>query len=317
MNRPVLFLVGPTGSGKTDLSLCLAKRLGCEIISADSMLVYRGMNIGTAKPPTALRRKIRHHLIDLVSPSASFSVHEHRRRSLQIIQEILKRGKLPLVVGGGGLYVNALWKGMSAHPSGDDKFRGKLNQIAKKNGLAYLYEELRKLDPERAREIHPHDRRRIFRALEIVKVSGKTSSEWFQNKVSLEDLGFTVQVFGIERSRGALYERINRRVEAMFRRGFFNEVKRLKRIGFSKTSGQALGYRETLLHLRRGEKKATRELIEEIQRGTRQFAKRQLTWFRREKEIRWISWNEGESVSLVCGKIIREAKSWLNPEPSS
>ena len=310
MRKPVLFLVGPTGSGKTQLSLCLAKRLRCEIISADSMLVYRGMDIGTAKPLPADRKKVFHDLVDIVSPRSSFSVHRHRKLVLKAIERILKRGRIPLVVGGSGLYVDALWKGLSPHPGGNSKLRKKLAQLAERKGLEFVYEELKRRDPLRAREIHPNDCQRILRSLEIAKLSKKPASEWYREKVSLEELGYSVRAFGITRDRFDLYERIDRRVGQMFRRGFLREVRRLERKGFSKTAGQALGYREVLAHFKRGEGEVTPALIQEIQQRTRQFAKRQLTWFRREKKIQWVSWGEKESVASICGKIVTEVNSW-------
>jgi tRNA dimethylallyltransferase len=290
----------------------LAKRLPGEIISADSMLVYRGMNVGTAKPTRAERRKIPHHLIDLVSSRANYSVYQHRKKAVEAIRAILARGRIPLVVGGAGLYVGALWKGISAHPAGNVRLRKQLDREADEKGISFLYERLRKIDPKRAKKIHPNDRRRILRALEIAELTGKPASEWYRTKESLRDLGYSVRVFGIHRDRAELYERINRRVEAMFQKGLVREVQRLKKVGFSKSSGQALGYREILEYVNRkrrgGVPPPLPSLIESIQRNTRHFAKRQLTWLRREGEIYWIAWNQGESARAVCDKIIKEVK---------
>ncbi|MBI4115428.1 MAG: tRNA (adenosine(37)-N6)-dimethylallyltransferase MiaA [Candidatus Omnitrophica bacterium] len=310
--KTVLFLVGPTGSGKTELSLCLAKRLGCEIISADSMLVYKGMDIGTAKPAEADRRKIPHHLIDIVSPRKNYSVHLHRKLALETIEQILKRGRIPLLVGGSGLYVDAIWKGLSRHPAGNPKLRAQLNREADKKGLPFLYRRLKSLDSAQAGRIHPNDRRRVIRALEIIKLSGKTPSEWYQKRESLEDLGYSVRIIGIQRDRVNLYERINSRVEKMFRKGLIEEVKRIKKKGFSRTARGALGYQEVLDYLRHETKSTWGELSLLIQKKTRHFAKRQLTWLRRQKEIRWISWPEGEGISPICDKIVRETKLWLS-----
>lgn len=307
--KTVLFLVGPTGSGKTELSLLLAKRLGCEIVSADSMLVYKGMDIGTAKPTLTERRKVHHHLIDIVSPRTNFSVYQHRRRALKAIEEIVERCKIPLVVGGSGLYVEALWKGLSLLPAPSLKMRV---PIGTNLSARLLYRRLRKIDSKRASEIHPNDRRRILRALEIAECSGKRPSECYQQRESLEDLGCRVAVFGIWREREELYERINQRVKRMFQRGFIREVKRLKKRGFSLTARQALGYREILE--RQG---PPLRLIEAVQTRTRQFAKRQLTWLRRQKEIRWVRWERGETVGDICGKIYVEIKKWLGTAPCS
>lgn len=300
----ILFLVGPTGSGKTRLSLKLARRLHSEIISADSMVVYRGMNIGTAKASPKDQEKMPHHLIDLVSPSRSFSVHDYRVKAMKALQSILKRGRTPLVVGGSGLYVDSLWKGLSPLPGEDPKVRKKLNERAQKKGVAHLYNELKKSDPERAACVDPHNLRRIVRALEIAHTSGKTATQWHGQKVSLEDLGYSVRIFGISRERSDLYERINRRVQAMFREGFLKEVERLRKRRFSKTAAQALGYREVIQYLKEGKKKSLTEVQSEIQQRTRQFAKRQLTWFRHHPEIEWVDWREGETAQDVCDKIL-------------
>lgn len=317
MIKPVLFLMGPTGSGKTQLSVRLAKRLNCEIISADSMQIYRGMNIGTAKPGQGERRGIRHHLLDLVSPRSSYSVYQHRKQALQAVQEIHRWKRTPLIVGGSGLYLDAIWKGFSHHPGGDSKLRRQLMKEAGKKGLSFLYEKLRSIDPVRATKIHPHDGKRIVRALEIAEVSGRSPSEWYRKMDSLANSGFSVRVYGIQRERSDLYERINRRVVMMFRKGLVREVLRLKRGGFSKTAKQALGYREILECLNRGgsSPKQTPSLIPLIQKRTRHFAKRQLTWFRREKDIRWISWAKKEPCSAVCDKIVTDVKLWLKNKP--
>lgn len=304
--KALLILAGPTASGKTELSLCLAKKLGCEIVSADSMLVYKGMDIGTAKPSAAVRRRTPHYLIDLVSPRSAFSVFDHRQRALRALREIHKKGKVPLLVGGGGLYLAAIWKGLSPHPGGDAVLRKKLKQQVRRSGLKWLYEKLRRIDPARAQKIHPHDERRILRALEITGLSGKTPSQWYQARESLRDLGYSVQVIGLRRDRVELYQRINDRVKSMFGQGLIEEVKRLNRKGLSKTARQALGYREVLEYLKQRKRRpeAKRELIELIQKRTRHFAKRQLTWLRREKAIQWVDWQEGEPPQRVCDRIV-------------
>ena len=319
--KPVIFLVGPTASGKSDISIRLAGRLKAEIVSADSMLVYKGMNIGTAKPSVNERMKIRHHLIDIVSPRVSFSVYQYRKNALSVIRDILNRGRIPLIVGGSGLYMEALLKGLSVQPKANLKFRKKLDQEIKQKGLEWVYELLKKIDPRRAEKIHPHDQRRIVRALEIIHFSDKTVSEVYAPRQNLEGMGFHAKIWGIHRNLQDLYERINRRVETMFQDGFILEVKNLKKKGFSKTAREALGYREILGYLNqcRGGVSppglAPTTLIELIQKRTRQFAKRQLTWFRRDVGIRWIDWQQSENASHVCDKIVKEVNEWLEKEP--
>ena len=292
------------------------------------MQVYKGMDIGTAKPSTAEQKKIRHHLLDLVSPRSSFSVYQYRKHALEALNEITRRERVPLVVGGSGLYVSTLWRGNSAPGGRIAAFREKLARLAREKDPHFLHERLKKINPRRAGELHPNDERRIIRALEIAEFSGKPQSR----QPSLEDLGFSVRIFGIGRERAELYERINKRVEAMFRKGFVKEVARLRKSGISKTAKQALGYREVLAviaspPLKQWRAKQSRfeiassalgpprndgaGLIPLIQRNTRHFAKRQLTWFRRMKEIEWIPWKPGEPVAAVCDKILTEVKPWL------
>ena len=296
--------MGPTGSGKTELSLQLARRLNAEIISADSMQVYQGMDIGTAKPSQTARKRIPHHLIDSVSPRASFSVFQYRQRALQAIKKIIKKNRLALVIGGSGLYVETLWKGISDQPGADAGLRKQLQREAKRDGLGLLHQKLKNIDPARARVIHPNDAQRIIRALEIALPSGRKPSGDARRKGGLEELGYSVRFFGIHRDRSELYQRINQRVEQMFRKGFLQEVKRLKPRGFSKTAAQALGYKEILESFQNSSTPTRQDFVLLIQKRTRQFAKRQLTWFRREKAIEWIDWGPRASVRNVCDKIM-------------
>lgn len=268
------------------------------------MLVYRGMDIGTAKPLTSQRKKVLHHLIDLVSPRSNFSVYRYRELALKVLDKIFAKERIPLIVGGGGLYAGALWKGISKEIKESPRTQKKLEAEARSKGLSFLYEKLKKIDPLRAIEIHPNDERRILRALEIAEASGKVPTQCYQEKISLEDLGYAVRAFAIRRDRGELYNRINRRVVRMFRKGFVREVQKLRRQGFSKTARQALGYRE-ILGLEGGHAELPEKLIQDIQKHTRQFAKRQLTWLRHQKEIHWIDWDERESAGSVCDKIMQ------------
>lgn len=302
----ILFLVGPTGAGKSKVALHLAKALNAEIISADSMQIYRGMNIGTAKPTPAEQKKIRHHLIDIVSPQQSFSVHEFRKRALRAIGEIIRRGKLPLVVGGSGLYLRSLLRGLSFLPGKNDSIRKRLEKEAESGGVSSLYERLLRLDPQRARGIHPRHERRIIRSLEILEQSNRRVSECSEQPIGLADLGFQPVVVGLTRPRPQLYDEINQRVDKMFRRGWIAEVRRLGTIKLSETSAQAIGYREIRQYLADAMNfEQTRNLIK---RNTRRFAKRQTTWFRQESGIHWFLWRGRENARQMASRVLSKMR---------
>lgn len=305
----VFFIVGPTASGKSKLAVALARKLSGGVISADSMLVYKGMDIGTAKPDRAERRGIPHHGIDLIGPEKDFSVFAYRRYALKTIREVLKRGKVPIVAGGTGFYVRALLEGFLPQPGANPAIRKKLEAEALRRGLPALYDRLLRVDPKRARDIGPHNQRRIIRALEIYEASGKKPSLETAKIPGLRELGYEPVVIGIHRDRQALYERINKRVENMFRRGLVREVKRLMRKGISQTALQGVGYKEVVKCLKLRDRKGLspadlKDAKTKIQQTTRHFAKRQWTWFKREKGIRWVWWPEGVSTSKVCDFII-------------
>jgi len=308
-NPVVIFLVGPTGVGKSAVAMELAKRLRGEIISADSMQVYQKMDIGTGKPSESDFLKIPHHLISLIPPSRNFSVFQYRSRAIRKIREVLNRGCVPLVVGGSGLYVRSLLEGLSEQPQGNLAIRLKLERKIKEKGLLVLYERLCEIDPPTASKIKPQDARRIIRALERIELSAKKPSEGIHQKKSLSELGFNPVVFGIIRDRPELYRRIEARVDQMFRRGWVAEVKEVTQGRISKTAAQALGYREIRNALMESEHNALApEGLEDvkslIKRNTRRFAKRQITWFKREKGIQWIFWEPHESIKQVCNKIL-------------
>ena len=280
----VYFLVGPTASGKTKLSIKLAKKLNAEIISCDSMCVYKGMDILTSKPSSADRNRIKHHLIDIIPPTREFSVAEYRSMALQKIEEILKRKKTPLFVGGSGLYVKAVIDGLFPSAEKDLKFRKRQELLAKKYGKAYLYRKLKKIDPDRAGKIHPNDLRRVIRALEIYHTEKKKPSELNRNT---EPLKYDFKIFGLAPERSGLYKNIDDRVEEMFKKGIVGEVKKLSNKALSMTAGKALGYSEVLGYLKG--KYSLEEAKELLKKNTRHFAKRQLTWFRPDRRILWRS----------------------------
>ena len=283
---PVIFLIGPTASGKTRLSITLAKKLNAEIISCDSMCVYKGMDILTSKPTLAERKKIKHHLIDIIPPVREFSVAEYRSLALEKIGEILKRKKTPLFVGGSGLYVKAVIDGLFPSAEKDLKFRKKEELLAKKYGKRYLYRKLQKIDPKRADKIHPNDLRRVIRALELYHTEKKRPSEL---NINTQPLKYDFKIFGIALDRNELYKNIDTRAEEMFKKGIVGEVKKLSRKKLSMTAAKALGYGEVLGYLK------GRYSLEEakglLKKNTRHFAKRQLTWFRPDRRITWLPFN--------------------------
>ncbi|MDA9101397.1 tRNA (adenosine(37)-N6)-dimethylallyltransferase MiaA [Omnitrophica bacterium] len=286
----VLFLAGPTGVGKSKIAISLARRLKGDIISADSMQVYRGMDIGTAKPSELDQEKAMHHMIDIIPPSKTFSVYEFRIMALRKIQYVLSKKRLPIVVGGSGLYLRALLDGLSEHPGENELLREKLYLEAQEKGVDYLYQRLRKVDPAIAVNTAPNNLRRIVRALEVYESSGKKLSEWHGHQQSLRDMGYAPLLVGIYKKREDLNRDLDRRVDAMFRKGLYLEVEKLSKRKLSKTAAQAVGYREILDALEgKHDLKTAKDLIK---RNTRRFAKRQMTWFRKDTEMIWLLLNE-------------------------
>lgn len=299
---PVIFLVGPTASGKTSLSLKLARKLNTEIISCDSMCVYKGMDILTSKPSTSDMEKIKHHLIDIIPPTREFSVAEYRSMALEKIEEILKRKKTPLFVGGSGLYVKAIIDGLFPSAEKDIRFRKKQEALAEKYGKSYLYKKLWKIDHDRAKKIHPNDLRRVIRALEIYHTEKKRPSEL---KIDTKPLKYDFKIFGLKLDRDELYKNIDDRVDQMFRRGIVEEVRKLSKKKLSMTSQKALGYSEVLGYLK-GEH-SLEEAKKLLKKNTHHLAKRQLTWFRSDPHIHWLPLKQlytsdiVESVKLFSG----------------
>ncbi|MDP3921739.1 MAG: tRNA (adenosine(37)-N6)-dimethylallyltransferase MiaA [Candidatus Omnitrophota bacterium] len=310
MKPLVLFLVGPTGVGKSALAVTLASRIGGEIVSADSMQVYRGMSIGTAKPLRRDRRQVPHHLIDVRSPGNPFSVYEYQRLALKKISSISKRGKVPIVVGGTGLYIRSLLEGLSGQPGADPKFRARLEKEIRTGGLKKAYARLIRKDACAAERIKPSDKRRIIRALEIAELSGKKPSYWRGRGRPLTALGFEPRVIGITQERSQLYASINARVDRMFRAGLLAEVRRLAQGRLSRTASQAVGYKELLPHVRNNrtaDRVKVREARELIKRNSRRLAKRQWTWFKKEKGIVWMTWTSDMRPDVFCGEILKTA----------
>lgn len=271
-------IYGPTAVGKTAYAIELALKNNAEIISADSMQIYRGMDIGTAKPTPAERAQVKHYLVDVVNPDEDFSVAQFIKYCQYDMEKIFAKGKNILIVGGTGLYLNALINGYNfPQIEKNDELRRQLETEAKEKGLGVLHERLQKIDPESALKIHPNDEFRIVRALEIFELTGKPKSQIATKGNSILPKDF--ELMEIEMDRDKLYERINLRVDEMFQKGLVDEVKGLlEKYSPELTSMQALGYKEVVKYLKN--ELTLEECVNEVKQGTRNFAKRQLTWFR-------------------------------------
>ena len=287
MKPIVVVIVGPTASGKTSASIELAKKMNGEIISADSMQIYQEMNIGTAKPSKEEMNGVKHYLLDFLSPEENFNVTLYKEKAEEAIEEILKKGKTPIIVGGTGLYVSTLIHGIEFSEVPEDlKFRDEMGKMAEVKGKEYLHQELMKVDPVSAQNIDQNNVRRVIRALEIYHVTGKTKTEL--DAMSQKEVPYDYLVYGIETPREKLYERINLRVDKMLEAGLVEEVSYLvTHYQVSKTAMQGLGYKEVVEYL--NHKLTYEEMVEKIKQESRRYAKRQLTWFRRETCITWCS----------------------------
>ena len=305
MSKPkVVVICGPTASGKTALSIELAKRINGEIISSDSMQIYKNMDIGTAKPSTEEMQGIKHYLLDFVEPSQRYSVAEFKKDAEKAIEEILSKGKTPIIVGGTGLYVDSLIYGIEYQEiEFDDKYRQELEKKVETEGLEKLYEEAKKIDYQAMEKISPNDKKRIMRVLEIYKSTGKTKTE--QELESRKNgVKYDFKVFAINMDREKLYERINKRVDIMIEQGLIKEVENLL-MHYSEfpTAMQGLGYKEVVEYLQ-GEI-TKEEMIEKIKMETRRYAKRQITWFKKNKETMWIDGlkDKEENIQLILKEI--------------
>ena len=288
MKPKVIVIVGPTASGKTSLSIELAKKINGEIVSCDSMQIYKDMNIGSAKPTVEEMQGIPHYVLDEVEPTKRFSVADYKKRAEEAIEKILAKRKTPIVVGGTGLYANSLIYSIEYDDIKlDEKYRNDLMKIANtEEGLKKLYEEAKKIDGKAMEKISPNDKKRIIRILEIYNATGKNKTE--QEKESRKnEVKYDYKVFGINMERSLLYERINKRVDIMINQGLIEEVKNLiKKYPKFPTAMQAIGYKEIVEYLNNEITKE--EAIEKIKQETRRYAKRQITWFKRIENIIWL-----------------------------
>lgn len=303
MKDKILVLAGPTAVGKTELSIKLAKALNGEIISTDSMQIYKGMDIGSAKITKEEMDGVTHHMIDVVNPDEEFSVADYKEMAEAAIKDIISRGKLPILTGGTGLYINSLTCNMSFTESEKDEgYREELSKLMEEEGTEYVHNMLKEIDPISYESIHPNNRKRVIRALEVYKLTGKPFSSYNVGS-DLYNSKYDVYYYVLNMERSKLYERINKRVDIMYEKGLLDECIKLRNLGYTSSmqSMQGIGYKEVLQYL---EGDITlEESIDMVKQGSRNYAKRQLTWFR--KDPRAIFLNKDEmSDNDILNKII-------------
>jgi len=281
----IIFIVGPTGVGKSDAGFLLARKLGGEIVSCDAMQVYKEVNIACDKPSKQARGQVPHHLLDVASVTEDFDVARFRQMAVEAIEDILRRGKVPIVVGGSGMYVNVLLDGIFESDAKDEDLRARLKEQAQKEGAAVLHQQLAILDPKAAGKIHSNDARRIIRALEVAMTTGKPISALHKERAGLWG-EYSVEIFALDRPREQLYARAEARIEDMFKRGLVEEIRALSGLPLSRTASAAIGIPEVTGYLK-GEYGLERAKYL-MKLNTRHLIKRQLTWFRRDKRIQWV-----------------------------
>lgn len=287
MDKPkVIVICGPTASGKTSLSISLAKKINGEIVSCDSMQIYKEMDIGSAKPTVEEMQEIKHYLVDFVSPEKRYSVSEYKEDASKAIEEIINKGKTPIIVGGTGLYLNSLIYNIQYNEMEVDlNYRRELEKEAEEYGLEVLYNRAKEIDPEAMEKVSANDKKRITRVLEIYNATGRNKTEL--EKKSRKEVLYNYLIFGINMERSILYDRINKRVDIMLEQGLIEEVKNLiNKYSNMPTAMQGLGYKEVKEFLDGNISKE--EMIEKIKMETRRYAKRQITWFKRIKNIIWL-----------------------------
>lgn len=300
-SNKIIFIVGPTAVGKSEVACSLARRINGEIVSCDSMQVYKELRVVTNKPARETLRALPHHLVDCISVREEFDVARFNTLALEAIRAIHARRHVPVVTGGSGLYVQILLDGIFPAAPKDEDIRNELKSQAQRHGNEYLYNELQKVDPPAASQIHPNDERRIIRALEVYKTSRQAISVLHKNRRGLWGR-YAIEAFAVSMDRAVLYRRINQRVDDMFARGAVEEIKSLGDIPLSPAAGRLIGLREIRGFLNGlYDEHHARELMK---LNTRRFAKRQLTWFRKEKRLKWITVQENDTVEEITDKIM-------------
>ena len=313
MKEKLFVLTGPTAVGKTSLSIALAKKLGGEIISADSMQIYKYMDIGTAKVKAEEMEDVPHHLIDIVYPDEEFTVSDYQKQATKLIKELNHKGRLPIIVGGTGLYINSLvYELQFAKVPPNEELRQRYEELANSYGNEYLHEKLSRIDEESSQRIHVADRKRIIRALEIYEETGKTMTEYNKN-FRKETNKYDLAMVCLNMDRAQLYERINKRVDLMLNDGLVEEVKVILKMGYDKESValQGIGYKEIIMYLD-GQISLDRA-VELIKQGSRNYAKRQLTWFRRDKRIHWVDVGDFDGFEELINYLTKHVNDKIKP----
>lgn len=303
MRQKIVFLVGPTAIGKTDIAVILAKKMNAEIVSCDSMQVYKGMDIITSKPSPALRKIIPHHLIDVCSPLKEYNVWKYYKQATRKIEEIIKRGKVPLVVGGSGLYMSILVDGIFKAKVQNKIIRRQLYKQIQEYGSQYLYKKLQKIDPSAAKKIHPNDKKRIIRALEVFQATGQKISQLQRQRKGMAR-NYDIKIFCLNMDRPKLYRKIAGRIDKMFADGLLGEAEKLLKLRLSRTASYAIGLRELKGYFAGlYDLEVAKRLMK---RNTCLYAKRQLTWFRKDKRIKWINLDDKEKPKNLANRIWKE-----------
>ncbi|HET7909472.1 MAG TPA: tRNA (adenosine(37)-N6)-dimethylallyltransferase MiaA [Nitrospira sp.] len=308
--KPLVVMLGPTAVGKSRVAIEVAKRLETDILTADSRQVYRGMDVGTDKPPLAERQGIVHHLVDVVDPDESFNAGRFRQHATQLIEALHQRRRLPLVVGGTGLYVRILLQGLCEAPPSDPRLRATLDKEAREQGQDRLFARLVAADPLTAAKLHPRDASKIIRALEVYLLSGVPISS-FQAGHGFAERPFSALIIGLNRERQQLYQRVEERIDWQLANGLVDETRALLAQGYPRNAAAltGLGYRHVAAYLA-GEYDR-QEMVRSFKRDTRRFAKRQMTWFRRQEGTIWLMIGEHESVERTAARVMQHIDAFL------
>lgn len=309
--QPLVVLLGPTAVGKSRIAVQVAKAFRTEVLTADSRQVYRGMDIGTDKPTLEERQGVPHRLIDVANPDESFNTGWYRRAALEEINRSYREGRIPFVVGGTGLYIRTLVRGLCSAPQADPALRTELQQLRDEQGPGALYAELLRIDPESASRLHPNDESKVMRAVEIYRLSGRPVSAMHQEH-RFQDVPFTTLLIGLQRDRASLYRRIEQRIDWQLAHGMVEETRALLDRGYGRHLGsmKGLGYRQVAAYL--SDEYDYEEMVYRFKRDTRHFAKRQMTWFRKEPGVVWLSVAEQEAPESTVGQVVALIERFLH-----